>query len=494
MPKRVKNIPIAENTFEAASSFGNYNLALSLADLVDNSISANANEIRIYADFDGINSSLSIIDNGKGMSRDELFNAMRLASFNPKESREKNDLGRFGLGMKTASFALGRKLTVLSCQNQKLTGASWDLDNIQDFIMDEYNHEETKNKLKFDHLDPQTQVSISKLERLTEKGSIKIEDWERILVEAKDELRLIFHRYLEGVDKDLKKIKIFFNDDINPLSPINPFYQDHPATQNLGKEVLNIDGNKIAVTPFILPHFTKLPPGDYDKLAGREGYIRNQGFYIYRNSRLIIKGTWFKLIPHGELVKLARIKVDIPNSLDEEWKITVDKSDAQIPIKVQKRLKALILKIQSQSSKVFTHKGKQISNTRIAHIWNLTQRMGKKSFKINEKHPIISGYIDDLDNKKSHKFKSVLKMIEETVPLQEIVAEMNDKPDTVHQVSTEPNLILDAAKFLYFDLQSKGMDANEILEMFGFTHPFNMQIEYILKMFNEEGIINTNVI
>ena len=69
MPKRVKNIPIAENTFEAASSFGNYNLALSLADLVDNSISANANEIRIYADFDGINSSLSIIDNGKGVKK-----------------------------------------------------------------------------------------------------------------------------------------------------------------------------------------------------------------------------------------------------------------------------------------------------------------------------------------------------------------------------------------------------------------------------------------
>ena len=184
-----------------------------------------------------------------------------------------------------------------------------------------------------------------------------------------DELRLIFHRYLEGGEKGIKKIKIFFNDDENSLDPINPFYQDHPATQDLDTETIIVDQKKISVKPFILPHFSKLKASEVEKLAGKEGYVRNQGFYIYRNYRLIIRGTWFKIIPHGELVKLARIKVDIPNSLDVEWKITVDKSDAQIPIKIQKRLE-LISTIKIQSRRVFIFPGKKLTDSKINQLWN----------------------------------------------------------------------------------------------------------------------------
>ena len=143
-----------------------------------------------------------------------------------------------------------------------------------------------------------------------------------------------------------------------------------------------VDQKKISVTPFILPHFSKLKASEVEKLAGKEGYVRNQGFYIYRNYRLIIKGTWFKLIPHGELVKLARIKVDIPNSLDVEWKITVDKSDAQIPVKIQKRLRELISTIKIQSTRVFTFPGKKLKESKINQLWELKQKFGKKVSKL----------------------------------------------------------------------------------------------------------------
>ena len=493
MVKRIQNFPVAENQFEAASSFGNYNLALSLADLVDNSISAGSSEIRIYAEFDNGNSSIKIIDNGRGMSKEQLFQAMKIGSHNPSEHRDKNDLGRFGLGMKTASFAQGRRLTVLTNNGLDMSGACWDLDDISNFSMEIYDGEEVKQQLTFfENKASQTEVKITKLTRLTENSTISAEDWESLLVDAKDELRLIFHRYLEGGEKDIKKIKIFFNDDENYLDPINPFYQEHPATQNLDTEQIIVDQKKIYVTPFILPHFSKLKAGEVEKLAGKEGYIRNQGFYIYRNYRLIIKGTWFKLIPHGELVKLARIKVDIPNSLDVEWKITVDKSDAQIPLKIQNRLKELISTIKIQSSRVFTFPGKKLTDSKINQLWQLKQKHGKKSFQINLSHPVISDYIDKSESSQKTNFYNVIRVIEETLPLNEMVAQVNDQPETISQQSTDPETVYEFAKYLYLNLRSKGLHEIEALKILTQTDPYHLNKDFILNSLIREGLVNTN--
>jgi len=493
MVKRIQNYPVAENQFEAASSFGNYNLALSLADLIDNSISAGSLEIRIYAEFDNAHSSIKIIDNGRGMSRAQLFQAMKIGSHNPSEKRDENDLGRFGLGMKTASFAQGRRLTVLTNNGSDMSGACWDLDDISNFSMDIFDQEEVKQQFTFcKNKETQTEVKITKLTRLTENNTISAEDWERLLVDAKDELRLIFHRYLEGGEKGIKKIRIFFNDDENSLDPINPFYQDHPATQDLDTETIIVDQKKISVTPFILPHFSKLKASEVEKLAGKEGYVRNQGFYIYRNFRLIIRGTWFKLIPHGELVKLARIKVDIPNSLDVEWKITVDKSDAQIPVKVQKRLRELISTIKIQSTRVFTFPGKKLTDSKINQLWQLKQKHGKKSFQINLSHPLISNFIEKSDKLQKQSFHNVISIIEETLPLHEMVSQMNDQPETISQQSTDPKIVYEFAKYLYLNLRSRGFKENEALKMLNETDPYHLNIEFILNSLIKEGLANAN--
>ena len=102
MPKEIYNVPVAEDFMETARSFGNYDLALALADIVDNSITAGASEININASFE--HNEIRISDNGSGMDEETLI-AMRLGSKNPREQREPNDLGRFGLGLKTASFS-----------------------------------------------------------------------------------------------------------------------------------------------------------------------------------------------------------------------------------------------------------------------------------------------------------------------------------------------------------------------------------------------------
>ena len=218
----------------------------------------------------------------------------------------------------------------------------------------------------------------------------------------------------------------------------------------------------------------------------------NQGFYIYRNYRLIIKGTWFKLIPHGELVKLARIKVDIPNSLDVEWKITVDKSDAQIPLKIQNRLKELISTIKIQSTRVFTFPGKKLTDSKINQLWQLKQKHGKKSFQINLAHPVISNFIEKSDKLQKQNFHNVIKVIEETLPLHEMVTQMNDQPETISQQSTDPNVVYEFAKYLYMNLKSRGIEEKDALKILNETDPYHLYMEFILDSLIKEGLVNTN--
>ena len=141
------------------------------------------------------------------------------------------------------------------------------------------------------------------------------EDFNRLMIFPRISFHS-FHRYLEKSRNPSKQhVQLFLNGA--QLEPHDPFKREHPATQELDTETIKIGKNKITVTPFILPHYSKLGSQEYEKLAGEEGYIKNQGFYVYRNRRLIIHGTWFRLFRHGELSKMARVRVDIPNSLDE---------------------------------------------------------------------------------------------------------------------------------------------------------------------------------
>ena len=129
------------------------------------------------------------------------------------------------------------------------------------------------------------------------------------------------------------------------------------------------DDSEIVFQDFILPHFSKLSAQEKTILGGDEGMVRNQGFYVYRNKRLIIYGTWFRLIPHGELSQLARVRIDLPNSLDAEWKISIDKSDVQMPVVIKKRLREVISKFSRKSIGVHRHKGIDLNKMGREPVW-----------------------------------------------------------------------------------------------------------------------------
>ena len=483
------NPPVAEDFMETARSFGNYDLALSLADLIDNSITATATKIKITMDYNDHDPVISVVDNGRGMNNSQLIVAMRLASQNPNTRKDASDLGRFGLGLKTASFAQASCLTVLSYNGKNYAGARWDLENVADWGMESFDTEEVK--LLFTDEDfsaSKTEIIWTKLNRLTENGTISEKQFNELMVEAIDEISLIFHRYLAGDVKGRKLITIIVNGV--ELKPLDPFYTHHSACQELQTENILIGGKRIQVTPFILPHFSKLMPNEYDKLAGKEGYIKNQGFYVYRNHRLIIKGTWFKLVPHGELSKLARVRIDIPNSLDSEWKITVDKSEVQIPTALKKRLSDLLNKITFSSNKVFTTKGKKITDTRITQIWDQQLNKGKMTFAINQKHPIIGGFLSGLDENARLQFAGVLKILQEGLPLAAMHVAMSDSPDKVAQSATGPEELLPIVALHVQNRLSSGSNQNEILDSLEITAPFSEYFSQIVDHLKNKGIIN----
>ncbi|MGV3589869.1 MAG: ATP-binding protein [Adhaeribacter sp.] len=215
--------PNVANFIESLRDIG-YSTEVAVADLIDNSITANSSNIQIYT-VAKPTMIFCLLDNGTGMSQKELVEAMRLASKNPNNSREKNDLGRFGLGLKTSSFSQCKKLTVISKKNGKIVSRQWDLTYIS-----------IKNKWLL--ISPVDISHLPLFSELKNKESGTLIVWENIdrvnsenfsgmIDRLRKHLSLVFHKFLEGT-VPFKKLKISINN--NPIEPFNPFNHNHPAT------------------------------------------------------------------------------------------------------------------------------------------------------------------------------------------------------------------------------------------------------------------------
>ena len=330
-----------------------YSLSTALADLIDNCIAARAETVQVFTNLEAQDLKVGILDDGVGMTEDELLEAMRLGSRSPLEERAQSDLGRFGLGLKTASFSQCRVLTVVTRTNGTTTSARWNLDHIA---------ESDRWQVQM----PDDLTSIPWTEHLGESGTLVV--WEKLGIGADEEgsdrrkidfvrrldeacshLELVFHRFLSG-EPGHRRVRIRLNN--RPLEPFGPFHSSHPATIAGPIERIRVAHGDILVQPFTLPHHGKVTPTEWERHAGPEGYLRNQGFYVYRERRLIIHGTWFGLTRQTELTKLARVRIDIPNSLDAAWKIDVRKASAQLPPAARERLRRIIEPLGATSKRM----------------------------------------------------------------------------------------------------------------------------------------------
>ena len=407
-------VPFAPSLIESMRSLG-YSFPSAIADLLDNSISAKARNIDIVSS-PGMDPSLIILDDGNGMTEHELYEAMRYGSSNPLETRREDDLGRFGLGMKAASLSQCRKLIVVSKKEEKISAYSWDLDYVIDsksWMLMGFKEEEM---LQFPHIDQLldkehgTYIYLSEFDRIKEGTGNLSETFNKCLDDMINHLALVFHRFIdEGLIIRVNQMKIEARD---------PFLSYHRATQRKRESSFRINNEKITLKPFILPHLSKLCQDDLDKVGGKDRLRSEQGFYVYRNKRLIIWGTWFRLERKDELNKLARVMVDIPNSLDYMWSIDIKKSVATLPDIIKKNMYNAVYESVLCSEAVHTYRGrKEKKDKDIEYVWERVKVRDGYEYQINRKIPQLELLQSTLDESQLRLLSSVINTIEEAFPV-----------------------------------------------------------------------------
>jgi hypothetical protein len=476
---RITNPPLASSLMATARSFGNYDLAAALADLIDNSIRAEAKKIVISFEPENNDVIVRIRDDGKGMDKDELVRAMRPASTNPEDQRDASDLGRFGWGLKSASLSQARVLTVVSWTAAGCTSARWDIDDLDDWTMELEIGEKAQNLLSSPKKSRSgTEVIWSHSDRLldTENSSNIDEQLNDKIGHAQRQLSLIFHRYLSGEVKSKFKIEM---QGIS-LKPIDPFMSQHPATQTIDEEVMKLRGQEeITVKPYTIPHFSKLTVEEKEMLGGDEGLVRNQGFYVYRNKRLIIYGTWFRLVPHGELSQLTRVRIDLPNSLDKDWKITLDKSDAQLPVVLRVRLRELIKRFAKRSTSANRRKGTDLTIDKQAPVWKRIAYNGRIRYQINRDHPMVLEMIAESSD--TSIAREAISLIESFIPTESLIKDRESQHLEQVQAITDPeifNSLLDACFMACVRQKGGHPRLKEVLEFAKNMEPFSSQWKY----------------
>lgn len=438
-----------------------YNLEIAVADIIDNSITAKAKKIEISI---LINPTLKIeiFDDGYGMLEEELVEAMRLGSKSPLEKRDKNDLGRFGLGLKTSSFSQCKKLTVFTKKNDILSNRQWDLDflkKVNEWQLKQLNENEVR------------EGNYELLFELNKKKSGTLIIWENIDRFSKEDvpnlidilrnhLSLTFHKFIEK-----NKISIKINE--NKLEAFNPFNVNHPATQQLKKEnIIMGNGEKIIITPYVLPHHSKVSQSEYERYGTEEGYLKSQGFYLYRANCLLIHGTWFGLHRISDAHKLVRIEIDISNTNDLDWGIDIKKSTAKPISSIKDQLKKIIKEITLVGSKVYTGRGKKIEDKNIEKFWNLyAEENGKISFRLNLENKIYKKLIENLTENEMELLEMYLNYVQDYIPLNAILAQLQQNP---HKVVQRNEISTERKESLKKELLALGIDMDYInkLEIF----------------------------
>lgn len=468
-----------------------YSLETAIADLIDNSISAEATEIDVYCDLSRVAPVLVIADNGRGMTREEVITALRHGAIDPRKKRGPKDLGRFGLGLKTASFSQCRRLTLVSTIRDTYAGAEWNLDEVEkndDWLIAVLDLDEITELPYFDAIgDTGTLVIWRELDRLfeDETGRRRDEIVNEKLAVVERHLSLVFHRFLAGEVKGRRKLTIRING--HPITPFDPFCRKNEATQVLPEETVWVDDVAITMQPYILPHHSRLSASEYDYYQDRSDFISNQGAYVYRNGRLMAWGDWFRMVPKGESTKLARVQIDFPNSLDEAWTIDIKKSRARPPHAVRERLRQIIAKIADRSVTVHRGRGQRLFHEDEAPLWERYVDHGGIAYEINTEHPLITSISQQLAPESAGTLQVLLQSIAASLPVEMIYSDYSTHPREMTRTTSDLDITLERLKGLkrvmYGD---RSGDPEAFLQIAQSTCLFDGQIE-TLKTFISEN-------
>ena len=472
-------VPPSISMIESIRSFG-YSFNTAVADLIDNSISAFSSKVNIHMEWGNGDPFIAILDDGEGMNEEAISKNVVLGSKHPREKREKHDLGRFGFGLKTASFSMARELHVFSkTEKDQLCYRAWDLDIL-----------EQKNKWLISKKLPAWYDSLDKKLKIGERGTLVLwKNCDRLLknsanakafkdmgIDLISYLGTIFCRYIAPPNK----LNIYVNSDNIPVEPWDPI---PPGSRSLEKQELR----GIKVTPYILPHQSTFEnPDDYKKAGGINGWNQQQGFYVYRNKRLIVNGGWLglKRMKVEEHINKARILVDIDTDFDEVWQIDVLKSRATIPSgDIKNSLEAIAKHVRKQADEAYRDRGKVLSRTTASpdiFLWQMKKRSDQsKEFVINRNHPYVKLIKENYAGKKTD-IDRLLGLIEKLLPTE--VIQVETAKETIEQSEIPYETVKEMTEGALIQTNEL-MSKKKILENLTYHEPWRSYKEELIKEF-----------
>lgn len=434
MPRIVDQSPNPKSHIKTLMRIG-YTLESAAADIIDNSLAAKARQINIYSPPGLELPILSISDDGCGMTLKELQENMRIGCKDPTEERAKGDLGRFGSGMKTASFSQARQLTVVTrTAGGPLVAARWDIDRIEEtnsWCLEVFEGDEVLQLAgaKPDSIGSSgTQIiwrKLTCLESGNHAGDADVELATR-LSSLSSYLALHFHRFMSGANKCEFRLNGTLITPVDPFLTGEPGYQEGPSARHRCK------GGHIQIKTHVLPHFNKMTKKAIKNLGGAGEIAQNQGLYIYRERRLIMAGGWLGMSHSNQLSALARIQVDIPSALDNDWSTDVKKASLQIPPKVKRELKKFMSDPVKRSKRVHKYRGKLEEANR---YWNIREdeTTGKITYEPDIENTQLCMLIKRTDKEQRKALVDYLKQLAVSLPINHIYEKMAERPKDVGQ-------------------------------------------------------------
>lgn len=405
-----------------------YSLETALADLMDNSITANATRIEVLTKIDSEPFILFLSDNGDGMDKASLKKNMQFPSKSPEETRELSDLGRFGLGLKTASFSQTRIFTVLSRKrgSDKFFGLTWDVNHLKNSGKWEMilNSDEEINEI----IQQYTSISKEHLNNSNEftpntivvwKGLYKFENYvneknkqdalkEEITNTTSEYLSIVFHKFME---RQNNRLQIRINNTL--VNPFNPFPTENssiralePLQKEFGKDFVKIQG-------FVLPN-TSIKDDSNSWTPKNKSLMDMEGLYIYRADRLILFGGWNGLIKKMPRLQLGRLKIDIGNKVDHLFHLNVAKSQINIPHDLKSAFLRAIVDLKTEAQKEFFNHGlksfKQRPTEHSSELFYKTATNKGVLLRINEEFPLLKSLKSSLNSNQKAELNFILKM------------------------------------------------------------------------------------
>ncbi len=410
-----------------------YSPETAVADLVDNSIAAGCENVWIELDWNGGAPIAGTSDDGMGMEASVLAQAMRLGGSGLSVERRSSDLGRFGLGLKTASLSQCRQVSVISRQNASTAALVLDVDVVGQrgwfaVVPNPLPAHALVSKLQ--EMQHGTVVLWDRFDALSGLSGLDKESFFLRLQDIRAHLGMVFHRFIDG---DARRAKIWLNG--HPVKSWDPFQRAHPTTRPMHVERVRHAGSSFTVRPYVLPHRDRFAnDAEYERAGGLGGWAARQGFYVYRGKRLLVAGSWLGLggaraWAREESSKLARIEIDLPTDLDQDWRIDLRKSQARPPGALRTRLTAIAGKCREEAREVFAFRGKRGQRAGSAEpaapIWVAKHSESGTTYRINRQHSLIAACLAKPDDNQS-MLHAVFALIERTVPVERIWLDVSE--------------------------------------------------------------------